>query len=73
MKRLLSSLVSMLLFVTSFSCQNKAKISRQNFCTAENIKFQQFTQTAETNAKDEFKAYALKLPEGAEASDYCYI
>lgn len=71
MKRLLSSLVSMLLFVTSFSCQNKAKISRQNFCTAENIKFQQFTQTAETNAKDEFKAYALKLPEGAEASDYC--
>lgn len=71
MKRLLSSLVSMLLFVTSFSCQNKAKISRQNFCTAENIKFQQFTQTAEMNAKDEFKAYALKLPEGAEASDYC--
>lgn len=71
MKRLFSSLVSVLLFATTLSCQNKAKISRQNFCTAENIKFQQFTQKTEDDVKNKLKAYALTLPEGAEASDYC--
>ena len=71
MKRLFSSLVSVLLFATTLSCQNKAKISRQNFCTAENIKFQQFTQKTEDDVKNKLKAYTLTLPEGAEASDYC--